>query len=489
MSTELTTTAAYGEILSPGRNCWTADAQVDSCGVLIDGRDYYRAFFEAACAAQKYILIAGWKFHSSVRLLRGRDARRKGQVQLFPLLRKLCEQNHELHVYILAWNFSLLYVPRWEWFLRWKFNRAHERLHFEFAGHHRFGGSHHQKFVVIDGRLAFVGGLDLNDDDWDDREHRARNNERAGEWVSATRPYHDIQAYLVGDAAAELARHFQERWRAATHCILPLKPATSVTRLNYGMPIRAHRVALSRHEERKEPGPKPTLEICKLYSDAIAAAHELIYVENQYFTAQLVGRALAQRMRDATRPTLDVVLVLPKHHDGTLESIALEPPRLRLLEFVARVARHTGHRLGVYYTAASGPGEPEIATLIHSKLLIVDDRFLTVGSANTSNRSMGLDTELNVSWEARIGDELDVEASIRRVRVNLLAEHCGLSHDAMAMNKLEHRRGLVSLLDRLAAGGTGRLRHLTREAIIGDRHWLVRLERWGFSLDPDMSSS
>jgi hypothetical protein len=57
--------------------------------------------------------------------------------------------------------------------------------------------------------------------------------------------------------------------------------------------------------------------------------------------------------------------------------------------------------------------------------MIVDDRFLTVGSANANNRSMGLDTELNVSWEAHAGDD-ELRRAIRRARVSLLAEHACL---------------------------------------------------------------
>jgi phospholipase D1/2 len=116
-------------ILKAGRNCWTADATVDACGLLVDGRAYYRAFYEAARAARRYILIAGWKFNSDVRLLRGRDAEEGGgEVRLLPLLRSICEANRELRVYILAWDYSLIYVLKWEWFLKEKFNDPQGRL-------------------------------------------------------------------------------------------------------------------------------------------------------------------------------------------------------------------------------------------------------------------------------------------------------------------------------------------------------------------------
>jgi hypothetical protein len=91
------------------------------------------------------------------------------------------------------------------------------------------------------------------------------------------------------------------------------------------------------------------------------------------------------------------------------------------------------------------PETPERTTYIHAKLMIVDDRFLTVGSANLTNRSMVLDTELNLSVEAP--DAHDALArSIRGVRASLLAEHTGGPEIAIVI-------GLVDALDRIAARG------------------------------------
>jgi hypothetical protein len=88
-------------------------------------------------------------------------------------------------------------------------------------------------------------------------------------------------------------------------------------------------------------------------------------------------------------------------------------------------------------------------------LLLVDDGFLSVGSANMNNRSMGLDTEVNVTWEAS-PDQNDLVRSIRDIRANLLAEHIG-SKDPKELRRLRSVEGLVDYLDRLA-GGSCRLR-------------------------------
>src|SRR5687767_2069522 len=203
----------YKPILAAGRNCWSAGAPVDASGLLVDGRDYYLAFHDAARQAKRYILIAGWRFNSDVRLLRGADAERNGgEVQFLPFLNELCVKHPGLRIYILAWDFSVIYAHEWELFQRSKFQQApHGRLQFRFDSEHAVGASHHQKFAVIDGVTGFVGGLDFNSDDWDDRRHLAFNPHRSDSGKEPHHPYHDIQTYLAGPAARDLAAYFETR--------------------------------------------------------------------------------------------------------------------------------------------------------------------------------------------------------------------------------------------------------------------------------------
>src|SRR5947209_14289871 len=73
-------------------------------------------------------------------------------------------------------------------------------------------------------------------------------------------------------------------------------------------------------------------------------------------------------------------------------------------------------------------GERVAHTMVHSKVMIVDDRLLRVGSANLNNRSMGTDTECDLALEA--GSEVE-RAAIRNVRARLIADHCGVAvHEA-----------------------------------------------------------
>ena len=146
------------KILKTGRNCWDI-SEAKKAGLLVDARDYYRAFYRAAKAAESYILLSGWQFDSNVDLLRGDDAKAAGSSATFlPFLNDLCEQKTALRIYILAWDFSMLYSIDREWFQSWYINwTTNERLKFRFDCCDDFDASHHQKFVVIDGTIAFVG--------------------------------------------------------------------------------------------------------------------------------------------------------------------------------------------------------------------------------------------------------------------------------------------------------------------------------------------
>jgi len=123
-----------------------------------------------------------------------------------------------------------------------------------------------------------------------------------------------------------------------------------------------------------------------------------------------------------------------------------------VIQELRKVARHSSNRLGIYYTVphTEPEVEPQRATYIHSKLLIVDDRFLSIGSANWTNRSTHIDTELNVSFEAQSQDD-PLRASIHAARCGLLAEHLGVSPAG-------EEGGLVAGLDQHARAGVGRLR-------------------------------
>lgn len=474
-------------ILKPGENC-RALKSVGEAGLLIDGEEYYRAFYLAAVQAKKQILISGWQFDSEVALLRGADARRHGGGYPFlSFLDGLCRERKELRVYMLAWDFSFIFMLERQWMQEWVFNwSTNERLFFRFDGRHPIGASQHQKFAVIDRSVAFLGGMDICSGRWDDRSHNAENRERVNPDGRGYVPYHDTQAYVTGPLVNDLAAIFAARWRDSTGTeIAPDGPDDGfiLPAGSRGMEIPASRAALSLTQAQTLPSPQTEVrEIRRLHIDAIRAAEKLVFIENQYFSSYAVFLALMERMAEATRPKLEIVIIIPERPHGIMEEASIGVTQSRLLNSLKSFARRYGHSMGVYYPAARGPDDKKAPVYIHSKILIVDDRFVTIGSANVTNRSMGLDSELNISFEAVSRRNRALAGSIRRVRASLLAEHLGFEN-AVEMERLDSPAGLVDYLDRLADNGAYRLEKHGMEAYFEDLSVLKLLN--DMLLDPE----
>ncbi|MEJ7730914.1 MAG: phospholipase D-like domain-containing protein [Polyangiaceae bacterium] len=473
-----------GRISEVGRNAW-CEEPVRAAGLLIDGEDYYRAFHQAALRARRSILLSGWQFDSDAKLLCGEEAKRStAPIKLLELLNTLCKERPELQVKILAWDFHLVFALEREWMQELVFEwTTNERLHYKFDSTHVEGGSHHQKFVVVDGQLSFLGGLDLCDHRWDDRRHLDKNPLRVSRG-EPHKPFHDVQVYLDSrEIGARLTELFECRWlRACKEHITVVHPDTETFgpdwKLQGAVPIAAKTVSLSRTDPHGSPTvDEPVREIEAQYREGILSAERLIYVETQYFSSHAIGEALCQRLR-APGPTLQVVLVLNMKAETLKEQIAVGLAQAKNIVDVRAAVEGTPHRLGIYYTVPdSDGGEPQRATYVHSKVMIVDDRWINVGSANLTNRSLSVDTELNASFETDgPGDPL--AKSICGVRLGLLSEHLGIS--GLDCDP----EGLVDVLDDRAQRRDGRLR-LHPSPTASERTALGVVDPQKLPFDPD----
>jgi phosphatidylserine/phosphatidylglycerophosphate/cardiolipin synthase-like enzyme len=97
--------------------------------------------------------------------------------------------------------------------------------------------------------------------------------------------------------------------------------------------------------------------------------------------------------------------------------------------------------LRVVYPAASRARQ--VPTFIHSKVMAVDDRFVRIGSANFSRRSMGVDSECDLAIDA--GSDPARRAGVKRIRDRLIGEHLGMSAAAVgsAVERLGSLRALI----------------------------------------------
>jgi phospholipase D1/2 len=420
-----------------GRTC-LAVARAES-GVIVDAAAYYRAVADAIERAEHFVLITGWQLDTRV-VLRRLPHERPSDHTLAAVLGRACARSPDLVIHVLPWDWNAVYAPDREWSTPEKLREiAEDRIACIWDAAHPPGACQHEKMVLVDGHTAFVGGIDLCDDRWDDRRHLPRDPRRIDLKGKLRGPYHDVQAVVRGDAVPILMEIFADRWARAGGVPLVLTAsAAPTTSLGLDLPVAIPEVAIARTRSPDLRDGRPAIhEVRDLLVTVLRRARSLVYAETQYFTSRSLVDALVERMRDASMPVLEVVLLLPRRTEGVLESAAVSAPQRAALHLLARVAAETGHVLGVFCPAAqpsNAPAESADAppiTYVHSKLVIVDDRFLTVGSANLTNRSMGVDSELNLAWAATTREGED---SIRAVRESLLAEHAGLpQEDARAV--------------------------------------------------------
>ena len=144
-------------ILKPGKNCWRIE-HADRAAFLVDGAEYFRAFREVAKQAQRSILIIAWDIDSRVELVRKHEP--DGfPIKLAEFLHSLLKRNEQLHIHVLDWDFPMLMAADREWLPLLKDEwTGHPRLHYHLDDRFPPGGSHHQKIIVVDDQLAFVGG-------------------------------------------------------------------------------------------------------------------------------------------------------------------------------------------------------------------------------------------------------------------------------------------------------------------------------------------
>lgn len=462
-------------ILKVGRNCWRI-CRAEKISFLIDGEQYFSGLHDSLYLANQQVMVLAWDIYSQLKLIPEETTEDSDKpVALEPLLDYLLKQKPSLQVNILSWDFTLLFALSREFMPIYKMDwKTHRRLKFCLDDQYPLGASHHQKIVVIDNSLAFSGGLDLTRGRWDTQDHDAQNPKRA--LIDGTtlpvRPYHDVQMAVSGQAAAALGSLARERWRRATGRELPVpeKTHTDVWPDNLKVDIEDVDVAIVRTEPAFNDYAE-VREVEQLYIDAIAAAENYIYIENQFFTAPAISRALERRLKEENGP--EIILNLPFNTEGWLSQQSMDMMRIKLINTLTEADTHK--RLAVYYPYKPGPVEESIN--LHAKLMIVDDRFVRVGSANLNNRSMGLDTECDLAIEVEATNHRVCHA-IHHFRNRLLAEHLNTTSDdidSQEKSKETQHKSLIEVIESLRREGRS-LRPLRPELPVPDERTLQDIQ-------------
>jgi phosphatidylserine/phosphatidylglycerophosphate/cardiolipin synthase-like enzyme/uncharacterized membrane protein YdjX (TVP38/TMEM64 family) len=431
-----------------GDNCWRI-LPSRRAALLIDGAAYFSALRHAIESARHSVVVLGWDIRADLVL----DPE-MGDEPLGALLDRVARQNPALELRILIWDWSLLFgldrqpLPWWHLGVR-----TDERVHFALDSRHPPAGCHHEKVAVVDGRLAFVGGIDLTAGRWDTPAHLPVQPRRAPAGVAPRPPCHDYMLMVEGSVAGAVEELALRRWELATGEAAACtrapdsEPSLWPEGVEPGFGPVDVAIARTRPAWRGEPAAR---EIERLYLAAIGRARISIYVENQYLTAEPIARALAARLVEPDGP--EVVIVTPKACEGVFETAVMDVGRSRYLRRLRRAAA-SPDRVRIM-TVEVSDGETKARVNVHGKLIIVDDGLLCVGSANLANRSMGLDTECNLAIEA---SDAPTRAAVRLVLARLLAEH--LERDpADVLHRLEQAGGRIVPV--IETCGYGRLRPL-----------------------------
>ncbi len=410
--------------LNPQHNVWRI-ARARRASMLVDAANYFAAVRSAMIQAERSILIAGWDIHSQTRLV-GPDCRAAdGYPETFAeFLAALVAKKPQLEIRLLLWDFSVLYAAERDPFptatLQWS---TPHNIRFCLDDCVPVGSSQHQKLVTVDDKVAFSGGLDLTVRRWDTCAHKPDDTRRVDPAGKPYGPFHDVQMVVDGDAAGALSELLRDRWACAA---LEQVAAVNVDSDPWPEGVRPDFVDTDIGIARTEPrfdGREEAREVEKLFFDMIDAAERSIYIENQFLTTLPFAERLARRLRE--KPALEALIVSPQTHVSWLEAQSMRAGRAR---FAAVLSEFPEDRVALLYPHVEANGAAA-NTMVHSKVMAVDDRIFRIGSANLNNRSMGTDTECDLVVIAETDEQRE---TVVRLRNTLIGDHCGATADEVA---------------------------------------------------------
>ncbi len=432
-------------------------ARVERAAVLIDAANYFSAMQAAMLKAKHRIFLIGWDFDTRIHLADGRHWWQRSYKDKYParlgsFIGWLVRHRPTLEVRILKWSFGVFkFVVRgsmWWDLLRWV---RHRRIDFKFDSAHPTGCSHHQKIAVLDNRLAVCGGIDMTVKRWDTREHKEEDDRRKTPNGSEYGPWHDATMMMEGEVAGALSDLGRDRWiRAGGTPLLPIQPRKdSLWPEGLQADFENVEIGIARTRAAYRDWDKVD-EIEHLFVEHIRRAKSFIYAESQYFASRAICEVICERLAEDDPP--EIVIVHPRNADGWLEQQAMDHARAELVRCIEEADKKGRFSIWTPITGTT-------PIYVHAKIMIVDDRIFRIGSANMNNRSMGLDSECDVFVDCdREGNEHACDA-IRRIRLSLLAEHCGIDEDRIA-EELDQHETMAEVIDHsITEGGRNLLRY------------------------------
>lgn len=292
--------------------------------------------------------------------------------------------------------------------------------------------SYHQKAVAIDGQVAWVSGMNVKSTDWDTNEHLVYEPRRMDfdadaddRWDvadGAEEPDHgprkDYGIRVAGPAARDVEEIIWERWEASIDGNDLY--SENASRFDLDAPAAEPSGGVPTQVVATMPPPWAEMSIQESHAKAILAAQDYIYIEDQYFRAPLMNEHIIMAMDNNPDLVLIVVTKPVSDWDGGAkysyladETLGARYPDRYLLLQLRTSALYTD--IGTIWDTV------EVITQdmdTHSKIRIIDDRYLSVGSCNFNNRGYKYEGELNVS----VLDDSTATSARQRVFENIVGD-------------------------------------------------------------------
>ena len=418
--------------------------------VFVDGAQTWASVSKDMQAAKEDIKIATWLCRPDIELVRPKDLavtepEEREDYRFGPLLESKAAQG--VKAWVLIWGMT--YTPILNSWLRKWYWTPQDRIELMEQDHPKFIGSYHQKTITFDGRVGYCGGMNIKENDWDTNDHPVfdphRNPHRTRkafrrlvhEKKKHTKflPRHDLTIRFEEPVVRDLSLNFTERWnqcvdaQRASLCgrfwmwvrlLLGHKPAQKLQPLPGSETLPA--LAGGQLAQIARTTPHGEEGILDLYRRAIRNARRYIYIENQYFRSPPLAEELARACRK--NPKLRLIAVVWPVNDGKKSLTDPSAYWTAKTQDAIRQVRSDFQLSRLFSVDRSADGSVQYVTVdMHAKVLIVDDVWLTVGSANINERGFKYEAEINAAI-------LDRETA-RDLRVRLMAEHLKIAgHEA-----------------------------------------------------------
>lgn len=407
-------------------NC-SRHSRASHATVLIDYANYYHALYEALLKARHSVFALGWDIDGRIRLVR--DGAEKGRRTFFEIIQHIARERPELDIYLNRWDYSAFMAGDRELLGTYRWNRySPPNIRYCLDSAVPTGACHHQKVIVIDDEVAFCGGMDIALNRWDQREHYPTDHRRIDPGAMDSQlhlfePYHDIQMVVAGPVVRELGKLCRARWDTRNgYAPVPPRDDAEMRTLPQAWPesyppqFRDASIAIALTLPEWGDIPR-TYQVEKLYIDMIAQAENFIYCENQFLCQEHIARAINAQLR--AKPGLRVLMVSCYEPRGIFEKKSMWAGRVQFRDMVESGV--VADRVTLTYPMTRAEGV-EKTVRIHSKFMVVDDKYIRVGSSNINNRSMRLDTECDLVIEA---ENEETRQQIAAIRNDLIREHTG----------------------------------------------------------------